>query len=149
MTDSNSRRTKGPIISMDMPFKDARGGIQPLVNGGFESAQLITCNKGAVRANHYHKKDWHYCYMVYGSMRYYSRPAGSDLSPEWLLVSAGQTVFTPPMEDHAMEFLENSAFINFAGRPRDSADYEDDLVRVQLIPAENGFSPNVPRDEDD
>ena len=147
MTQSNHRRTTGPLIPMDKPYIDGRGAIQPLVAGGFESAQLITCNKGAVRANHYHKKDWHYCYMVYGAMRYYSRPAGSDESPTWILVTAGQTVYTPPMEDHAMEFLEDSAFVNFAGRPRDQGDYEDDLVRVELIPAENGFSPDVDRDE--
>jgi oxalate decarboxylase/phosphoglucose isomerase-like protein (cupin superfamily) len=148
MTDNQSRRTTGPIIAMDKAFKDARGAIQPLVSGGFESAQLITCKKGAVRANHYHKADWHYCYMVYGSMRYYTRPTGSAEEPSWVLVTAGQTVYTPPMEDHAMEFLEDSAFVNFAGRPRDQGDYEDDLVRIQLIPAEGGFSSAV-LDEDD
>ena len=147
MVNNNSRRTSGPIIALDMAYKDRRGAIQPLVNGGFESAQLITCKKGAVRANHYHKSDWHYCYMVYGSMRYYTRPTGSTEDPVWMLVSAGQTIYTPPMEDHAMEFLEDSAFVNFAGRPRDQGDYEDDLVRIELIPAEDGFSPDV-SDED-
>ena len=147
MVNNNSRRTTGPIIALDMAYKDKRGAIQPLVNGGFESAQLITCKKGAVRANHYHKSDWHYCYMVYGSMRYYTRPTGSDQDPVWMLVSAGQTIYTPPMEDHAMEFLEDSAFINFAGRPRDQDDYEDDLVRIELIPAKDGFSPDVTDDD--
>lgn len=140
---TETRRTGGPIVSLDIPYADARGAIQPLVHGGFESAQMITCAKGSVRANHYHKRDWHYCYMVYGSMRYYTRPADSNEKPSWTLVTAGQVVYTPPMEEHAMEFLEDSAFINFAGRPRDQADYEDDLVRVELIPVENGFSPAV------
>lgn len=147
MSDFGNRRTTGPIVSMEQAYEDARGAIQPLVSGGFESAQMITCNKGAVRANHYHKEDWHYCYMVYGSMRYFTRPTGSEEEPTWLLVKEGQTVFTPPMVDHAMEFLEDSAFVNFAGRPRDQSDYESDLVRVQLIPAKDGFSPRVKRDE--
>ncbi|MEQ8443930.1 MAG: hypothetical protein RIM33_07605 [Alphaproteobacteria bacterium] len=148
MSENRPRRTTGPIIAMDKAFKDARGAIQPLVSGGFESAQLITCKKGAVRANHYHKKDWHYCYMVYGSMRYYMRETGSTADPTWMLVTAGQAVYTPPMEDHAMEFLEDSAFINFAGRPRDQEDYESDLVRIELIPAKDGFSPAVLEEDD-
>ena len=78
--------------------------------------------------------------MVYGSMRYYTRPVGSEESPSWVLVTTGQVVYTPPMEEHAMEFLEDAAFINFAGRPRDQHDYEDDLVRVELVPAKDGFS---------
>ena len=147
MTDNNPRRTVGPIVALDKPYTDARGAIQPLVSGGFESSQLISCKKGAVRANHYHKHDWHYCYMVYGSMRYYSRPTGSTESPVWTLVSAGQIVYTPPMEDHAMEFLEDSAFVNFSGKPRDQAGYEDDLVRIELIAAEGGFSPDVDRND--
>ena len=137
---SETLKTTGPIVSMDMPYTDARGEIQQLVQAGFESAQLITCAKNSVRANHYHKQDWHYCYMVYGSMSYYTRRVGSDESPSWVLVTAGQVVYTPPMEEHAMEFLEDSAFINFAGRPRDQQGYEDDLVRVELVPAKDGFS---------
>ena len=137
---TDTLKTTGPIVSLDMPHTDARGEIQQLVQAGFESAQLITCAENSVRANHYHKQDWHYCYMVYGSMRYYTRPVGSEESPSWVLVTAGQVVYTPPMEEHAMEFLEDSAFINFAGRPRDQHDYEDDLVRVELVPAKDGFS---------
>lgn len=145
--DTEDRRTSGPIVSLETPYSDARGDIQPLVHGGFETAQLITCAQGSVRANHYHKHDWHYCYMVYGSMRYYTRSVDSDEKATWVLVTAGQVVYTPPLEEHAMEFLEDSAFINFAGRPRVQADYEDDLVRVDLIPAEGGFSPAVERDD--
>ena len=108
-TKTEMLKTTGPIVSLDMPYADARGEIQQLVQAGFESAQLITCAKNSVRANHYHKKDWHYCYMVYGSMRYYTRAVGSDKSPSWVLATAGQVVYTPPMEEHAMEFLEDSA----------------------------------------
>lgn len=143
MDATKTPATLSPIVPMEPSYDDARGSIQPLVSGGFESAQLITCTKGSVRANHYHRQDSHHCYMVYGSMRYYYRPVGSDEAPKWVLVVAGQTVYTPPMEDHAMEFLEDSAFINFAGRQRDTKSYEDDLVRVPLIPVENGFSPRV------
>ena len=127
----------GPIVSLKKPFVDTRGEILPLFESGFESAQIISSKAGAIRANHYHKSDWHYCYLLSGSMRYHHRPTGSNEDPEWCLVTAGQMIFTPPMVEHAMEFLEDTVFVNFAGNPRDQASYEDDLVRVELVkPAE-------------
>lgn len=137
---SKSRKTTvegewptGPIVPLEKPFADERGEIQPLVEGTFASAQLITSKAGTVRANHHHKTDWHYCHLISGSMKYHYRPAGSNEAPRWCLVTAGQMVFTPPMVDHAMEFLEDTVFINFAGNPRDQGAYESDLVRVELI----------------
>ncbi|NKC14142.1 MAG: hypothetical protein GKR94_18755 [Gammaproteobacteria bacterium] len=121
------------LMQLEKAFEDARGTIQPLVDGNFASSQWISSRAGAVRANHYHKDDWHFAYMVSGAMDYYYRPAGSKEQPTCVRVSAGQMVFTPPMEEHAMRFLQDSAFVNFAGRPRDQASYEEDLVRVQLI----------------
>jgi hypothetical protein len=41
-------------------------------------------------------------------------------------------VFTPPMVEHAVEFLEDSVFLNITGKPRDQGSYEQDLVRVEL-----------------
>ena len=132
-TTAQGEWPNGPIVSLAQPFADARGEIQPLLEDTFGSAQLITSASGAVRANHYHKTDWHYCYLISGSMRYYYRPAGSNEEPRWCLVTAGQMVFTPPMTDHAMEFEEDTVFINFAGNPRDQEAYEADLVRVELV----------------
>ena len=85
------------LIELDDAFEDARGAIHPLVDGGYASSQLISSRTGAVRANHYHKDDWHYAYMVSGSMNYYFRPVDSTEAPECLRVSAGQMVFTPAM----------------------------------------------------
>ena len=52
-------------------FTDERGEIFKLLDDGktvVKSVLLITCKKGAIRANHYHKKDSHYVYMLSGSM---------------------------------------------------------------------------------
>jgi len=122
-----------PVITLEPPFIDGRGAIQPLVDGRFSSAQVITSKAGSVRANHYHKTDWHYMYLVSGLAKYYHRPTGSDEAPEWCLVRAGQMVYTPPMVDHAVEYVEDTTFINFAGNPRDHDSYESDLVRIELI----------------
>ena len=133
-----SHPDQSQLIPLDTPFTDARGAIQPLVEGGFASAQLISSTAGSIRANHYHKEDWHYCYMVSGAMRYWYRKVGDEQPPTCIEISAGQMIFTPPNEEHAMEFTEDSVFINFANRQRDQASYEEDLVRVELIKPAGG-----------
>jgi len=41
-------------------------------------------------------------------------------------------VFSPPLVEHAVEFLEDSVVLNITGKPRDQGSYENDLVRVNL-----------------
>lgn len=124
---------KQSLVALESPHADARGAIQLLVERHMRSACLITSKKGAVRANHYHKTDWHYCYVVSGSLEYYERPVGSKEKPKPLLVTAGQMVFTPPWAEHAMRFLEDSTWVTLSRNPRDQASYEEDVVRVQVI----------------
>ena len=40
--------------------KDNRGGILSIVDDKISNVSLITCNKGSIRSNHYHLKDFHY-----------------------------------------------------------------------------------------
>lgn len=122
------------IVSLPMPYEDDRGSIQTLVNGGIHAVQVITSVAGSVRANHYHRSDSHYMYVVSGKMRYIERPAESSEEPTWTYVSAGQLVYTAPMVEHAVEFVEDTVFLNITGKSRDQGDYEGDLVRVKLFP---------------
>jgi quercetin dioxygenase-like cupin family protein len=95
--------------------------------------QVITSKASTVRANHYHKADSHFMYVVRGSMRYYHRPVGDKSPPTMLLVKEGEMVFTPPLVEHAVEFPEDTAFLNITGKSREQKSYEDDLVRVELV----------------
>lgn len=123
-----------PLTGLPAPFVDARGAIQTLVEDRkITTIQVITSKAGSVRANHYHKTDWHYNYLVSGKMKYHYRPVGSQAAPSVLVVEAGQMVYTPSLVEHAVEYVEDSVFINMAGSPRDQAAYESDLVRVELI----------------
>ena len=110
-----------PLVALEAPFVDGRGSIQPLVDMMMESAVLITSKAGSLRANHYHKTDWHYCYVLSGSIEYLHRPTGSTAEPERILVKAGQMVFTPPMIEHSMVFVTETTFLtldrNFSFRP--------------------------------
>ena len=122
-----------PLVTLEKPFADARGEIRPLVDLDMKSAVYITSAKGTVRANHYHKTDWHFCYVVKGCIEYYHRPHGSEDEPEKIVVNAGQMVFTPPMVDHAMVFPEDTEFVTLGRNPRDQASYEADVERIRLI----------------
>ena len=68
---------KQPLVPLEKPFVDVRGAIQPLVDEMMRSAVLIESAKGTLRANHYHKTDWHYCYVLEGAIEYFHRPTGS------------------------------------------------------------------------
>ncbi len=121
------------IVPLEKPFVDDRGAIQPLVDRMMKSAVMIQSNAGALRANHYHKTDWHYCYVISGTIEYYHRVTGSTEEPEMLLVKQGQMVFTPPMIDHGMKFPEDTVFLTLSRNPRDQATYEADVVRVDML----------------
>lgn len=120
-------------VALEAPHTDDRGAIQPLVDLMMRSAVLITSRKGALRANHYHKTDWHYCYVLEGCIEYYHRPHGSEDEPERVMVRAGEMVFTPPMVDHAMKFPEDTVFLALSRNPRDQESYEADVVRIHMV----------------
>ena len=131
--DESARWPKEPIVPLEKPFVDGRGVIQPLVDEMMRSAVMITSKTGALRANHYHKTDWHYCYVVEGCIHYSHRPTGSTAEPELIVVKQGEMVFTPPMVDHGMKFPEDTVFLTLSRNPRDHASYEADVVRIEML----------------
>ena len=122
-----------PLVKLEKPFVDVRGAIHPLVDRLMKSAVLIESKAGTLRANHYHKTDWHYCYVISGCIEYYHRPTGSDEEPEYVVARAGEMVFTAPMVDHGMVFPEDTVFLTLSRNPRDQATYEADVVRIEML----------------
>jgi dTDP-4-dehydrorhamnose 3,5-epimerase-like enzyme len=129
----NYSELSNPFVILPSSFEDARGNIQTLVEGGVHSVQVITSKAHTVRANHWHREDSHYLYMVEGVMEYYYRAVGESGEPNCVIVNKGQLIFTPPMLEHATYFLEDSVFLNITGKPRDQGSYENDTVRVELF----------------
>ena len=121
------------VVKLEKPFVDGRGSIKPLVDAMMKSAVMIESKAGSLRANHYHKTDWHYCYVVSGTIEYLHRPTGSDNEPETILVNQGEMVFTPPMIDHGMKFPVDTVFLTLSRNPRDQASYEADVVRLEMV----------------
>lgn len=119
---------------MQNVYEDERGEIRSLLEGvPFTSVLRIVSRRGAIRANHYHQEDYHYCYLESGRMEYYERAVGSSEQPKPVIITAGRLFHTPPMREHAMRFVEDSVMWCFSRNSRAQADYEDDTVRVPFI----------------
>src|SRR5881396_2792541 len=72
-------------VPLDDRFHDDRGLINNLILDGVTSVARINSKAGTVRANHYHKTDWHYTFIESGHVDYYWRPVGSNESPEHII----------------------------------------------------------------
>ncbi|RAP31728.1 hypothetical protein DID78_00195 [Candidatus Marinamargulisbacteria bacterium SCGC AG-343-D04] len=134
--NSSQNWMTNPIVNLGDQFKDDRGSITSLISlmdPSIGSVVIIESKKGAVRANHYHKKDWHYCYVLSGKIDYYAREVNSNEEPIKTTVCSNQLFYTPSLLEHAMYFPEDCVFLTFGGGSRTQEDYESDLVRVKLI----------------
>ena len=133
------------VVKLEKPFVDGRGSIKPLVDTIMRSAMVIESKAGSLRANHYHKTDWHYCYVVSGQIKYLHRQTGSNQKPTTILVNEGEMIFTPPMVDHGMTFPVDTVFLTLSRNPRDQASYESDVVRVDMVPSDGlkSWTPDV------
>jgi len=118
-------------------FSDKRGFISRLVDDNsihFRAVLYITGKKGAVRGNHYHKKDSHYVYCLSGRFRYSEKDMTKPNSRrKSVILKPGDLVLSHPMQAHSMEFLEDSVFLAITTEPRKQDLYEKDLVRIKLV----------------
>lgn len=121
------------LLSVTQSFRDARGLIDKfLPSVDIKDILRITSTAGSVRANHYHKNDYHLCILTKGKMRYYERPVGLENKPFALTMLPGDIFYTGPMLEHAMEFLEDSEFWCLSHLSREQEDYEKDTVRLDF-----------------
>lgn len=121
------------IKELPKPFVDDRGEIQNLLSDHNGSCVIIKSVKGSQRANHYHKEDYHYCYLISGGITYSERPVGSTETPKEYTITPGTMFYTGPLVEHCMYFTEDSVFLTFGGGTRSQEDYENDLVRISSL----------------
>lgn len=119
-----------PFVEIPQSFSDDRGRIDNLADGVLGDVAVISSVKGAVRANHIHLHDWHFSYLVKGSMEYIWKD--SEGIEKSITVFKGQMIYTPPSVPHKMVFLEGSLFIAISAKNRSSEDYEEDTSRLPL-----------------
>ena len=137
MTDE--KYSNKDLINLPKSYEDARGIIQPLCDLNMKSASLIVSKANTWRANHYHKNDWHFIYVLKGSFEYYFKKTNSDEKIKKKIVKKGELLFTGPVVDHAMFYTEETEIIVLSKNPRDQKTYEEDTVRIDFMNNENRF----------
>jgi len=120
------------LIKNELRDTDLRGEILSIVDQEVSNVSLITCNAGTIRSNHYHKKDFHFMYVLEGKIDYFYKSI-HDENIKYFSVLPGQNVFTPSKEIHATFFPVRTKLIVSSGFPRDQATYEADTVRVKFL----------------
>jgi len=129
----NQKFPKKVKVKLSSFFEDKRGKILNIANILFRSCALIKSKKNSIRANHYHKKDWHYCYVLKGKIAYYHRKHSTKTKPKKIIINKGELFFTPPMIDHAMKFLSYTEFLALGGGSRSKINYDEDTKKIDLI----------------
>ena len=113
-------------------FKDKRGWLKKILDGNFSSCIEIYSKKGSVRANHYHKKDTHFIYVINGEILYFYKDRRRGAKTRFKLMKKNDLFFTPAMQEHMAYFTKNTHFLAFSTRKRTKFDYEKDLIKVNM-----------------
>ena len=116
--------------------EDLRGTILSIVDETVNNVSIITCMPGSIRSNHYHYQDFHFMYVVEGEFDYFFQDTDTG-EICYLRVKVGETIFTPPLEEHACYFPNKTTLIVSSKNPRDKDTYEADTVRVEFITESN------------
>ena len=124
--------TKSRLFKSITRDNDLRGSIVSIVDDVVQNVSLITCNAGSIRSNHYHKKDFHYMYVLEGEIDYFYKELNNDVV-HYFKVKKDDIIFTPKNEIHATFFPLNTKLIVSSMLPRDQETYEKDTVRVEFI----------------
>ena len=121
------------VRHVNTAYSDDRGDIFNIFEGRIEHVALITSKKGTVRANHYHKEDHQYIYLISGEFESHCCDVRDPSKRQVLLVKPGDIVETPAYVAHAQKFTKDSIFLALTTRQRESGKYEEDTIAYQVI----------------
>src|SRR5262245_57038925 len=128
-THGTSTEAPATVVQLPAPFLNDAGSIQNLLEEPCGSVAIIKSDANTFRACHYHKEDHHYLYVLSGRIHYYERPVGGltdqfqGLPPlqclprvwgKYRIVYPGQMIFTPPMLEHLLHFVEPTEMISMS-----------------------------------
>jgi len=155
--DAPNLPSVGGFVQLPQAWHSSAGIIQNLVEHACGGVAVLHSRKGETRANHWHKTDWHYLYVLSGFIEYeewphdkphpliaYYRFLGRARALEpgeavsfddevpsiKLSIGPGQMVFTPPQRSHKLTFKEDTVMISISKLSRTHAEHESDVVRL-------------------
>jgi len=124
-------------VTIKPEFIDPRGFISRVLDDKkvvIRSILHIERKKGETGANHYHKKDSHYIYIIKGKMKYFEKDMTKKNSKVIsVILKAGDLMLSPKGIWHRTDFLEDTMFMAFATEHRSQKEYEKDTVRINFI----------------
>lgn len=118
------------LIKLKPAHKDQRGEIIDLVvDDDVNAVTLVTFTKGAIRANHYHKKTIQWNYVISGEVLLATqKKEGKKIER---ILHAGDFVVTRENEKHAIKGLTEAKVLIITKGPRAGVNYEDDTFRLE------------------
>lgn len=119
------------VTKITPAFTDARGSITDILDGHVASTGIITFTKGAVRGNHYHKRQTQYTYMLSGAVELSVRDSRIENGPvENVTLNTGDLASIPTHIVHAYRALEDASMLCLTDLSRVAGGYEEDTYRV-------------------
>src|SRR5260221_11383866 len=124
------------VTKIKEEFVDERGFISRIIDQDkhkIRSILYIKRKKGSTGANHFHKKDAHYIFVLSGKVRYGEKDMSKKNSKvEYVALEPWDLVLSKPMIAHTPDFLEDSVILAFTTENRNQAHYEEDTIRLKL-----------------
>ncbi|HVD98834.1 MAG TPA: cupin domain-containing protein [Cytophagaceae bacterium] len=113
------------IDRQEVKNSDEKGIMMDLIKeASINSVSYITCKKGFVRGNHYHKYTTHYNYIISGKIMLVTQVGNHE--PTKTILGKGNMYMTIPMEKHAYFALEDTELMVLAKGPSGSEEFESD-----------------------
>lgn len=119
-------------IPLEVPFINHNGIIQNLIEQPIGGIAVITSKKDSVRSQHFHLTNWHYLYVIKGSLNYYERDVNGENKKGPILFKQGEMFFTPPNKIHKVEFIEDSIILSMAKLSNEKEQHDKDTVKEEF-----------------
>jgi len=118
------------IIKLNASHEDSRGLITDLIaDDQVNAVTLITFNKGAVRANHYHERTIQWNYILSGEILLVTELPGFEKKET--VLKKGDFAVTRENERHALQGLTDAEVLILTKGPRAGDKYEMDTFRLE------------------
>ena len=116
-----------PVVN----FKDKRGVIIDLLEKrNINAITYISFTKGAVRANHVHKKTIQHNYVISGKVKIVTQFGNKKKNSK--ILTKGDLATTIANEKHALLGLSKAEIMVFTEGPRGGKEYEKDTFRLAV-----------------
>lgn len=127
--DNNMKEARFSNKKIKSAFIDKRGKILDILEEPIGHVGHITFTKGAVRANHYHKKSVQYSYVLEGKIELTISDTKGKNKRKYIL-TPGTLTTIPTYTVHTYKALTKAAILDMTTYDRKGEAYENDTFRI-------------------